>query len=323
MRKTQNRASAPPAGQDPAPHRLPSLNAMKAFEVVARCASFSRAAEILCVTPSAVSRQVKHLEEQIGETLLVRGHHQLDLTPAGRALLPVLSESFQRIRNTVQDVRNGGARRRLSLNVPMTFARRFLMPRLGRLRATHPDLLLSIRTQPKDALSRPGSLDAAIRFGTGDWQALHSSHLFQESHIAVAAPPVVDAITGAYGEIHLDRATLLHVLKREGRYLTWQHWADAAGLDDADVEQGVEFDTLDLAVEAAVAGLGITIADVHMVADDLAAGRLARVLDTAVAGTQSYWLVRPVEADPHEGLQQFEHWLREELAQAVDDGLGS
>lgn len=296
---------------------------MKAFEVVARCGSFSRAAAILCVTPSAVSRQVKHLEEQIDEALLVRGHHQLDLTPAGRALLPVLSESFQQIRDTVQDIRNGGARRRLSLNVPMTFARRFLMPRLGRLHATHSNLVLSIRTQPKDALSRPGPLDAAIRFGTGDWQALHNSHLFQESHIAVAAPSVLDAITGANGDIHLNQATLLHVLKREGRYLTWQHWVDAAGLENVDVEQGVEFDTLDLAVEAAVAGLGVTIADVHMVADDLAAGRLVRVLDTTVTGTQSYWLVRRIETPPDDGLQQFEQWLRNELARAVGDGSGS
>lgn len=290
---------------------------MKAFEVVARCASFSRAAAILCVTPSAVSRQVKQLEEQLGEPLLVRGHQQLDLTPAGRALMPVLSESFERIRNTVQDVRNGGARRRLSLNVPMTFARRFLLPRLGHLRATHPDLVLSIRTQPKDVLSHPGQLDAAIRFGTGDWQALHSSHLFQESHIAVAAPSVVAAVTDGAGGIHLDRATLLHVLKREGRYLTWQHWVDAAGLVDADVEQGLEFDTLDLAVEAAIAGLGITIADVHMVAEELATGRLERIHDTVVAGTQSYWLVRPVEYDAQDGLQQFEDWLRAELATLV------
>lgn len=317
MSKTQNTPPSRTGAENVPLHRLPSLNAMKAFEVVARCASFSKAAAILCVTPSAVSRQVKQLEEQIGEPLLVRGHHQLDLTAAGRALLPVLSDSFQRIRNTVEEVRNGGAHRRLSLNVPMTFARRFLMPRLGRLHATHPDLVLSIRTQPKDALSRPGSLDGAIRFGTGDWQGLHNSHLFQEAHIAVAAPAVMRAIGGPSGPIHLDRATLLHVLKREGRYLTWQHWVDAAGLGDVDVEQGVEFDTLDLAIEAAVAGLGVTIADVHMVADELAAGSLERVPGPAVAGTQSYWLVRPIEPDAHEGLQQFEDWLRAELAEAV------
>jgi len=81
----------------------------------------------------------------------------------------------------VQDVRHGGARRRLSLNGPITFARRFLLPRLAHLRAAHPDFVLSMRTQPRDALSRPGSLDAAIRFATGDWQALHGSHLFQEA----------------------------------------------------------------------------------------------------------------------------------------------
>ena len=296
------------------PHRLPSLNAMKAFEVTARCGSFTRAAEILCVTPSAVSRQVKHLEEQMGERLLVRGHQNLDLTPAGRQLLPVLSDSFERIRNTLQDVRQGSARQRLSLNVPLTLARRWLMPRLHRLRGAHPDLVLSIRTQPKDALSQRGTLDAAIRFGTGDWEALHSSHLFQEAHIAVAAPHVVAALSDAHGAVHLDRFTLLHVLKREGRYLTWQHWVDAAGLEGVDVEQGFEFDTLDLAIEAAIAGIGVTIADRNMVADELAAGRLVQVLDIVVTGTQSYWLVRPPDADHHVGLQQFERWLRNELA---------
>ena len=296
------------------PDRLRSLNAMKAFEVAARCGSFTRAAEILCVTPSAVSRQVKHLEEQMGERLLVRGHQNLDLTPAGRELLPVLTDSFERIKNTLQDVQQGSARQRLSLNMPLTFARRWLMPRLHRLREAYPDLVLSIRTQPKDALSRRGTLDAAIRFGTGDWDALYSSHLFQEAHIAVAAPQVIGALADAQGAVHLDRFTLLHVLKREGRYLTWQHWVDAAGLQGVDVEHGFEFDTLDLAIEAAIAGIGVTIADRHMVADELASGRLVQVLDTVVAGTQSYWLVRPPDADHHTGLQQFERWLRSELA---------
>jgi LysR family glycine cleavage system transcriptional activator len=296
------------------PSQLPSLNAMNAFEVVARCRSFTRAAEILCVTPGAVSRQVKHLEAQIGQQLLVRNSRQLDLTPAGRELVPALSESFERIRNTVQDVRHGSRQRRLSLNVPNTLARRWLMPRLQRIRDAHPGLVLSVRTQPKDRLSQRGELDAAIRFGTGDWEALHSSHLFQEAHIAVAAPAVVDALTDTDGRVNLNRFPLLHVLKREGRYLTWQHWVDAAGLRDVDVEQGFEFDTLDLAIEAAIGGMGVTIADWHMVADDLAAGRLVQVLDTVVAGTQSYWLVRRPDADEHEGLRQFEDWVRRELA---------
>ncbi len=293
---------------------------MKAFEVVARCRSFTRAAEVLCVTPSAVSRQVKHLEEQLGQQLLVRGSRQVDLTPAGRELVPTLSESFERIGNTVQDIRQGNRQRRLSLNVPLTLARRWLMPRLRRFREAHPEVVLSVRTQPKDRLSQRGALDAAIRFGTGDWEALHSGHLFQEAHIAVAAPAVVEALADAHGHINLNRFTLLHVLKREGRYLTWQHWVDAAGLRDVDVEQGFEFDTLDLAIEAAISGIGVTIADYHMVADELAAGRLVQVLDTVVTGTQSYWLVRPPDADVHEGLRQFEGWVRGELATSGECG---
>ncbi|MEX0381944.1 LysR substrate-binding domain-containing protein [Spiribacter sp. 1M153] len=295
------------------PTDLPSLNALKAFEVVARCRSITRAAAVLHVTPGAVSRQLKQLERELGETLVIRGPRQTGLTPSGERLMETVAASLEQMRQTVGDLRAGRHRRRLALNIPSTLASRWVMPRLHRLRAQDPALVLSIRTETKDRLSQRDELDAAIRFGTGDWPNLHSSHLFSEEHVAVAAPGVQQALTRRDGTVVLSEATLLHVLKREGRYLSWQHWLDAAGIDGVDAGKGFEFDTLDLAIEAAIAGLGAAIADWHMVADDLAAGRLVQLFETRVPGTRSYWWVRPPEASPTGALETFERWLRATL----------
>lgn len=292
---------------------LPSLNAVRAFEAVARCRSISRAAEVLHVTPGAVSRQLKHLEAELGERLLTRGPRQIRLTAAGERLREAVTPALEQIRQTAGDLQGRRDSRRLALNIPSTLASRWIMPRLHRLRGMDPTLRLSIRTEAKDRLSKRDELDAAIRFGTGDWPDLHSSHLFQEQHVAVAAPAVQQALSTPDGRVSLTEATLLHVLKREGRYLSWPHWLDAAGIEGVDPRRGFEFDTLDLAIEAAIAGMGATIADRHMVADDIAAGRLVQLFETLVPGTQSYWWVYPPETPLTGPLATFERWLRATL----------
>jgi len=116
------------------------------------------------------------------------------------------------------------------------------------------------------------------------------------------------------GEIDLSRLTLLHVLAREDqRYLTWKHWLDAAKISGVDTQGGYEFDLLDLAIRAATDGLGITIADWHMVAPELASGQLTQVLNVHVEGHQSYWLVTRPEQTLMPQLQVFSQWLQEEI----------
>jgi len=293
--------------------KMPGLNALKAFEVAGSTGSFTRAAELLNVTQSAVSRQVRQLEEQLGEHLLQRRHHHLELTNAGRVLLRALHQSFDKIEMTVRSIQQKTHSNRLHLNAPPTFARRWLMPRLGRLREAHPELVLSITTQLHDSLAETATLDCAIRFGNGEWDGLDSSLLIQERHIAVCAPSLYAREQEAQG-IDLNRMTLLHVLAREDqRYLTWKHWLDAARISGVDTQGGYEFDLLDLAIRAAVDGLGITIADWHMVAPELASGQLTQVLNVHVDGHQSYWLVtRPEQRDAPQ-LQLFHQWLQEEI----------
>jgi LysR family glycine cleavage system transcriptional activator len=292
---------------------MPALNALKAFEVAGRTGSFTRAAELLNVTQSAVSRQVRQLEAQLDEALLQRHHHRLELTAAGRVLLQALAQSFDKIELTVRSIQEKTHLNRLRVNAPPTFASRWLMPRLGRLREQHPDLEISLTTRTQDSLAESSVLDCAIRFGNGEWDGLDNVLLMQERHVAVCSPALL-ARRQEQAAIDLNGFTLLHVLASDDqRYLTWQHWLKAAGIEGVDTQGGYEFDLLDHAIRAAVDGLGITIADRHMVAHELASGQLTQVLNVHVDGHQSYWLVtRPEQSGlPH--LVQFKEWLQQEV----------
>jgi LysR family glycine cleavage system transcriptional activator len=302
---------------------MPALNALKAFEVAGTTGSFTRAAELLNVTQSAVSRQVRQLEEQVGEALLERRHHHLVLTGAGRVLLRALHQSFDKIELTVRSIQQKTHSNRLRLNAPPTFTSRWLLPRLGRLREQHPDLELSISTRLQDSLVESSTLDCAIRFGDGEWDGLDSSLLMKERHIAVCSPSLFARHTSADG-VDFNRMTLLHVLAREDqRYLTWKHWLDAAHISGVDTQGGYEFDLLDLAIRAAIDGLGITVADWHMVASELACGQLTQMTSVHVEGHQSYWLVTRPEHQDMPQLQVFSHWLQQEIALAERNLLPS
>ncbi|MGA4636429.1 LysR substrate-binding domain-containing protein [Pseudomonas solani] len=294
--------------------KIPALNALKAFEIAGSTGSFTRAAEQLNVTQSAVSRQVRQLEEQIGEELLIRRHHHLELTRAGRKLLDALNQSFDRIELAVRAIQQKSHLNRLRVNAPPTFTSRWLLPRLGRLREQHPELELSITTRLQDSLAETGTLDCAIRFGNGEWEQLDATLLMQERHIAVCSPGLLASVQGNGEAPDLERMTLLHVLASEDRrYQTWQHWLDAAGIKGVDTRGGYEFDLLDLAIRAALDGLGITIADWHMVTRELAAGQLTQVLNVHVEGHQSYWLVTRPEQAESAALRTFQAWLQQEV----------
>jgi LysR family transcriptional regulator, glycine cleavage system transcriptional activator len=302
--------------------RMPTLNALKVFEVAAGLGNFTRAAEILNVTQSAVSRQVRQLEEQLGEVLLERHHHHLRLTSAGKLLLKALHESFDRIELSVRAIQEKQHLNRLRVNAPPTFALRWLLPRLGRLRERHPELDVTITSAPRDTLTESAQLDCAIRFGNGEWSHLDSSLLMQEQHIAVCAPGLLNGRTPARAD--LSSMTFLHVLaSQDKRYMTWRHWLDAAGLSGMDMRGGYEFDLLDMAIRAAVDGLGVTVADRYMVDQELADGRLVQLGDTQVEGHQSYWFVTRPEQVPLPAVEAFRAWLQQEIAWCERDMCGT
>lgn len=294
--------------------KLPALSAMKVFEVVGQTRSFTRAAQMLNLTQSAVSRQVRNLEKQLGENLLIRHHHDLELTRAGAELLATLQLAFHNVEQTVRSIMEKNNRNRLRINVPPTFAKRWLMPRLSRLRQALPEIEISLSTDLKDTLAERSLLDCAIRFGDGEWPMLQSRILMTERHIAVCAPDQLEKANRG-GDIDLSSLTFLHVLAAaDQRYLTWQHWLDAAGLSDTNVRGGMEFDLLDLVIEAACNGLGIAVVDRFMVSSQLQSGQLVPVLDVEIEGHESYWLVTRTDQPEPANVQHFRAWLLNEVA---------
>ncbi|GJH16405.1 LysR family transcriptional regulator [Caballeronia novacaledonica] len=292
--------------------KMPALNALRAFEVAGHTGNFTRAAEVLHVTQSAVSRQVRQLETQLGETLLVRRHHHLELSATGRLLLQALKLSFDRIELTVRSIQEKTHLKRLRVNVPPTFCSRWLMPRLQSLRAAAPELELTVTSSVKDDLVESGSLDCAVRFGDGEWDGLDNQLLMNERHLAVCAPSLLGGSTGAAE--NFGAFTLLHVLaSSDQRYLTWQHWLKAAHIDDVDLGGGHEFDLLDHAIRAAVDGLGVTMADRHMISSELRQGTLVPLSEVEVDGHQSYWLVTRTGQDDAPPVAVFRDWLRREI----------
>lgn len=294
--------------------RMPPLNALKAFEAAGSLGSFTRAAEQLNVTQGAVSRQVRLLESQVGEPLLVRHHHHMELTDAGRMLLRAVQQSFDRIEFAALGISRKQHLGRLRINAPPTFARRWLLPRLGQWHACSPGIDVTLTSRTDDDLATSAALDGAIRFGNGEWPEFRCTRLMHEEHIAVCAPSLA---ARHRGDVDLRHVRLLHVLSGEWqRYMTWAHWLDAAGIDGIDLRGGDEFDLLDLAIRAAIDGLGATIADRRMIGAELAAGRLVQIGDVVVQGHQSYWLVTRAERTEAAPMDAFRRWLVDEAVAA-------
>lgn len=249
--------------------RLPSLNALAAFEAGARLGRMTLAAEELGVTHGAISRQVKALEERLGIRLFEGRRNRLALTAAGRTLLPGLTDGFDCIERVVRAVADE-AEGPLDVSVLGTFTMRWLIPRLHRFHHVHPgiDVRLSADDRPVDF--RRASFDVAIRVGPGPWPTdAVATALFAEEVGPVCAPALVTGREPARLE-DLAAWPKLHTFTRRD---AWADWAASVGWHDASLD-GRSFEHFYFVLEAATAGLGIAIAPLPLVEDDLKAGRL-------------------------------------------------
>lgn len=283
--------------------RLPSLNALRAFEAAGRHGRMTLAAEELHVTHSAISRQVQHLEDLLGVALFAGPKNRMQLTEAGATLLAGLSLAFDQMDLAVRSVADT-AEGPLDVSCPGTFTMRWLIPRLYRFSDAYPDIevRLSASSQPVDF--QRDAFDVAIRAAPGPWPVdAEVIELFPERIGPVISPKLHDRHGG-----NLEKFTLLHTRSRRH---AWQVWARQAGVSVTD-EEGVEYEHFYFMIEAALSGLGISIAPWPMVSDDLASGRLVAPYGFVDSG-QSYVVVR--RNRQHRKSQLFCDWLVEEARQ--------
>ncbi|SOE00837.1 transcriptional regulator GcvA [Caenispirillum bisanense] len=291
-------------------YRLPPLNSLRLFEAAGRHLSFKQAAEELCVTPSAVSHGIQTLEDWLGVALFVRGNRSISLTAAGRAYLPQVREALSRLASASESVPGRRTARggRLHVSVATSFGLRWLIPRLPRFNARHPDIEVMLDTS-RGAAELPGDgIDLAIRRGTGEWRRIDAVCLAVEDLVPVCAPDVARRIHDA-GD--LARTSLLHVV---GLDEDWDAWAALAGLDGLDTARGQRFDTIHMALEAAAQGLGVAVGRLPLVSADIAAGRLVPVLGPPRPGRAGYWLLADPLALTRPHVAAFRRWIIGELA---------
>ena len=284
------------------PH-LP-LNNLRAFEAAARHLSFTHAAIELRVTPAALSHQVKALEERLGLPLFHRLPRGLALTDEGKALVPVLSRSLDDIAAMIERLA-GSTGVVLSVGVVGTFAVGWLLPRLDRFRAAHPQIDLRLSTNNNRVDLAEEGLDLAIRFGDGAWHGTHA-----ETIMAAPVTPLCSPAIAAWfnGPADLMGATLL----RSYRADDWTRWFAAAGLQ-APLLRGPVFDSSRLMVDAAMDGIGVALAPPAMFVRELEQGRLARPFGID-ADIGCYWLTHLKSRVPTPEMDALKDWLLAEAA---------
>ncbi|MEL6767792.1 MAG: LysR family transcriptional regulator [Pseudomonadota bacterium] len=288
--------------------RLPPLAWLRAFEATARHLSFTRAAADLNLTQSAVSQHVRSLETFLGRDLFVRKTRALELTEAGSNYLPVIREAFELISQGTQAFIGGDRGRTLNLQCNMAFSVFWLAPRLSRLYAQHPWLLLNIVTPIWDPERHAASAAVEIRFGREEDMSAAAEPLTRERFFPVCAP-------GYHGgDIDLDRAALLDCAGITG---SWGAWFGSQGRSFARHREITLASTFVIAIEAARHGAGVSMAHDTLVTDLLAGGALVRPFDHAPALTERYFLFMPASHDETPASRAFAEWLRTEMAGVV------
>ena len=296
--------------------RLPSLNALKVFWAAARHGSFVKAASELHVTASAVSLQIRQLEDELGLKLFERTPKGLALTAAGSRILPDVNSAFERLRSTfasLSESDESGAM--LTVSAAPSFAAKWLLPRLNGFLSAHPEIEVSIKATVELADFERGEADLGIRYGSGGYADLVTELLMREMVFPVCSPDLLNGRKKRPTADLLNDVNLLHddSADRDDALPGWKMWLRAAAIDGVDWRKGPRFNQTVLAIEAAAAGLGVALAPAALVEGDLAGGRLVRLDAAELTEPFAYYLVYPQEKGERAAVKAFRAWLLAEL----------
>lgn len=296
---------------------LPSLNALRAFEAAARHCSFAKAAEELCVTPTAISHQIKALEDQLGFLLFDRLGNGLALTSKGEAYLPPLKQAFDVIASATRDIFESNHREPLIIGALPNFAMRWLIPRLPAFHEKHCDIEIRVVTANQAITFGDNGVDVAIRAGSRiqtdtNLADIRSDLLFACELFPVCKPCLLQHRSEEILEpSDLAGQTLLHCAPSMN---DWRSWLMRWGCDGINPEKGPRFDSYALTVEAAVHGIGFAMASHPFVAEDLESGRLAAPFAMTVPQNRAWYLIYPETGALERKVAAFREWILSEVA---------
>jgi len=304
--------------------KIPSLQALACFDAAARHESYTRAAQELALTQSAVSRQIGALEDYLGLPLFRRTRHGVVLTTAGSQYARQIAPRLQALERDTLDAMSGqGAGGAVNLATVPTFAARWLIPRLPDFAKHHPDVVLHMDTRTRPFMFAETEFDAALYASTpdaiGQWAGTHALPLLPEVVLPVCAPALLAGRT----TVTAAELATLPLLQQSTRPHAWPQWLEAAGVggevDDADsapasVLAGPRYEQFSMAAAAAVHGLGVGLIPRLLVEAELASGALVVAHPQTLPGERFYYLVQPEGTQVRPALQRFIDWLQQASA---------
>lgn len=293
---------------------LPPLNPLRSFEAAARHLSYTLAAEELSVTQVAVSRQVRVLEDYIEVALFERGVRSLRLTDAGRALLPVLTDALNRIETGIASVNMHGRGNSISIHVYVSFAQRWLIPRLRHFRERYPHIEVNLRTSSSTVNFERQSIDAAIISASDPPDEYEYRFLADRELIPVCNPELVNDAKLPFDPTETNRFTLLHSLARPE---TWHEWLSGAGHPEIKATRGLRFETSVMALDAAVSGMGLAVGIRMLVEEELRSGILVAPFEHMHVSERKYYVIWPKGNVQRAAFVAFVDWLTDEIQASV------
>lgn len=296
------------------------LSSLHCFECAARHLSFTKAAQELCLTQSAVSHRIKKLEEQLGFKLFLRFNRRLQLTEQGAGLLAELGQSLGGLEIAIRDLRQQDFSSTLSVAVPHSFARCWLAERLGDLHSKYPRLTLQVRARSRITDFQHESVDIAVYYSDEMPTGLHGMPLMDESLVPVCSQEYADSHDLWDNSEKFAECLLLHdetAWQGSGFYTEWQHWAREVEMPNLDVSRGFVFNRADLAYRAAMSGQGVAMGRWNMVAPQVEAGNLVVPIERFASAGQHYYMVCHPDRKETPGVKAVFEWMQEQAEQRL------
>ena len=288
--------------------RLPSLNGLRAFEAAARHLSFTQAAAELNVTQTAISHQIKRLEEELGVRLFVRQNRALSLTPEAKEYLPGIRAAFNDLRLATDRLLRKDDDHALTVSTLASLAAKWLLPRLSAFQDAHPGIDVRITTSTSLVDFQRDDVDAAIRYGRGHWPGVRADWLMADQMFPVCSPALLAGKKPLRKPEDLADHVLLH--SSSGNDDDWRLWLTAAGLPtNLSKQPGVTFDIMFMTIQAAIDGIGVAMGRTSYVKDDIAKGRLVVPFEITLPVDAGFYLVSPDGRADSPKLSAFRNWL--------------
>ncbi|WP_421682827.1 LysR family transcriptional regulator [Stutzerimonas urumqiensis] len=291
--------------------KIPSTAALIAFEAAARHQSFTRAAEELSLTQSAICRQIGGLEDFLGLALFRRSRRGVQLTEAGQSYARRIASQLDAVERDTLSVMGQQGATSLELAVVPTFGTQWLLPRLRHFQARQPQITVNLTNRTRPFLFADTDFDAALYFGDADWSGTEAHFLMHEDLQPVCSP----ALLGGAGQLDLDALARLPLLQQTTRPYAWRQWFDSLGVKVARDMTGPRLELFSMLAQAAEHGMGVALIPPFLIQRELADGRLVPAHPHVYrSGTRGYYLMIPERKVESAGLVAFKDWLKDEAA---------